>query len=484
MIRMLRSKRTLLCVLPALCAGCSIESFGNLGRNESARPASAISGTSYWPDTQPSQFGATGPDGTAMAPCAQGEWELGKNCIQVDTSGSDYQVQLPSSKYSMVEVTSLLGNLTLRAIVPSIGEESKVSNVALDTRAITEALIVEARLSGDKQTFKQVTPSAYLGTRTLIYQAFDQPGPTQDLLGYVTRIIDRYDPSLSQQTADFFNIPVYETTNCDQAGNNCTWTVKERAVNPSWIARQQFDYTGDGRIDLDSVAFDQKLAEVAQLFRPAGCPDPNNLRVVFTVNFNPGAKNGNCGTSDRFKWATDKPGKSMFFVGWVHKDSVLQDPAVNSQLGASTPNQIAMYDDGSNGDETAGDNIWTVSFVIPRGDPANGRVFRIGYKFTWGTKGALWTGSEEWPGNSRILEVRDVNNDEFVYRHESWADEATNKDAANLNTKGTGTITWTTDLHGCGPEAQENRYNFDSCSCDTTIAKPQGIGPITVSCTQ
>ena len=143
-----------------------------------------------------------------------------------------------------------------------------------------------------------------------------------------------------------------------------------------------------------------------------------------------------------------------------------------------------MYDDGTNGDEVAGDNIWTVSFVIPRGDPANGQVFRVGYKFTWGIRGALWTGSEEWPGNSRILEVVDVNGDGFVYRHESWADEATNKDASNLNSKSTGTITWTTDLHGCGPEAQENRYDFATCSCESAIETPTGIGPINVACTQ
>jgi hypothetical protein len=206
--------------------------------------------------------------------------------------------------------------------------------------------------------------------------------------------------------------------------------------------------------------------------------------VVFTVDFNTSAKNGNCANVDRFKWATDKPGKSMFFVGWVHKDSPLQDPAVNAVLGASTPNQIQMYDDGSNGDEVAGDNVWTVSFAIPRGNSAAGQVFRVGYKFTWGTKGAQWTGSEEWPGNSRILEVVDVNGDDFVYRHESWADEATNKDASNLNTKSTGTITWTTDLHGCGPEARENTYDFKLCGCASAIQTPKGIGPINVSCTQ
>jgi hypothetical protein len=144
---------------------------------------------------------------------------------------------------------------------------------------------------------------------------------------------------------------------------------------------------------------------------------------------------------------------------------------------------MAMYDDGTNGDEVAGDNIWTISFVIPKADEQT-NVFRIGYKFTWGTRGAVWTGSEEWPGNSRILEVVDVNHDGFVYRHETWGDEASNKDASNLNPKSGGTITWTTDLHGCGPEARENTYDFNTCGCDSAIATPPGIGPIKVACTQ
>jgi hypothetical protein len=220
---------------------------------------------------------------------------------------------------------------------------------------------------------------------------------------------------------------------------------------------------------------------VAQLYRPAGCPDPNNIRLVLTVDFNDNAKNGVCGAINKFKWATDKPGKTMFFVGWVHQASALQDPAVNNLLGASVPNQLQMYDDGTNGDAVAGDNIFTITFVIPKGDPSTGQVFRIGYKFTWGTRGALWSGSEEWPGNSRILEVVDVNGDGFVYRHESFGDEATNKDNANLNPASGGSITWTTDLHGCGPEARENSYDFPSCKC-TTIQTPKGVGPINVAC--
>jgi hypothetical protein len=179
----------------------------------------------------------------------------------------------------------------------------------------------------------------------------------------------------------------------------------------------------------------------------------------------------------------------MFFVGWVHLDSQVQDPAINNMLGASTPNTIPMYDDGTNGDEKAGDNLWTVTFDVPR---TPGKLLRIGYKYTWGTRGAVWTGSEEWPGNSRILEVVDDNNppDNIVWRRDVFGDEATNKDRSNLNQLGHGVVTWTTDLHGCGtPESHENKYDnsaaanaHNQCAC-LPLPTPKAVGPINRACT-
>jgi len=458
---MLPSKQASLFLALGLCAGCGIENFGNLGRSEYERPASAISGKIGWDDSGlHTQYGVTDGE-NALTP------------FLINGAKDSYEIRLPSSKYSMIEITARAGNGLLRGLVPSIGEESKV-DLPLDARAMTEALIVEARLSADgKPKLKEVDASAYLGTRNLIYRAFDEPGPTQELLNMVEAFFAHIDPTIASVDPDFFTVPVY----------NPDFTVASRgsAIAQGALARSPFDYTGDGVDDNDSTAFDAKLGEVAQLYRPAGCPDPDNIRLVLTVDFNTSVKNGVCGAIDRFKWATDKPGKTMFFVGWVHKDSVKQDPGVNSLLGAGVPNQIQMYDDGTNGDAVAGDNIYTITFVIPRGDPSTGEVFRIGYKFTWGVRGALWSGSEEWPGNSRILEVVDVNGDGFVYRHESFGDEASNKDNSNLNPLSGGSISWTTDLHGCGPEARENSYDFPSCNC-TTIETPKGVGPINVAC--
>ncbi len=451
--------------LLAALGGCGLEGFlGNVGRKGSERPASVIRGQATWPGALASQLLVTDGD--------YGELEVFQSSLSVGA----YEVRLPSSKYSMALMQARPGDMNLRTIVPFVGEESAVDGVDLDARSMTETLVVEARLSADGKGFKQLEPDAYLGTRELIQAGMDQPGPTQDLLRMVERFIPKNDPTSGVAEPSFFRVPT--ATRLPDG----TIQVTSSPIDLSWLLRSQLDYDGDGIPDDSTAKFDAKLAAAAPLYDPSGCPDTTRVRLVFTVDFNEGGKNGNCAGIDRFKWAKDAPGKSMFFVGWVHRDSVVQDAAVNAMLGGSTPNQVQMYDDGSNGDETAGDNVWTIYFDVPRGDPATSSVLRIGYKYTWGTRGAVWTGSEEWPGNSRIIEVRDLNGDNFVYRRDVFGDEATNKDRANLNLTGTGSIDWTTDLHGCGvPEARENKYVNSQCSCGDW-ATPVALGPITVRC--
>jgi hypothetical protein len=447
-------------VVLGLASSCGLELIaGNFTHRANERPASKLTGRVALQEgtTVPPDAGVlvSDADGKALEPF--------KNVLGNDGS---FEVRLPSAKYSNLVVSTTFGNATIRALVPAIGEESALE-VDVDARSMTEALITQARLSADKATWKQVTPSAYVATRALIREAFDRPGPTQDLLNRVNWLLTKYSDPTAGGDPVFFSPPVL----------NPDFSTKESAINPDWVDRVRPDLDGDGSPNGNTVAFDTLLATVARLYRPAGCPDPDRLRVVFTVDFNDGRKNGNCGVSDRFKWAKDKPGKSMYFVGWLHKDSPNQDPLVASSLGNGVPNQLAMKDDGTGGDETAGDNIWTIYFDLPRGA-------RVGFKYTWGLRGAPWTGSEEWPGNSRIIEVVDVNGDDLVYRRDVFADEATNKDRSNLNTNGQGSIDWTTDLRGIGIEARELMVDTDNdCKVDTWV-QPKAIGPLTLACTQ
>ncbi|MFM7199757.1 MAG: choice-of-anchor X domain-containing protein [Myxococcota bacterium] len=176
------------------------------------------------------------------------------------------------------------------------------------------------------------------------------------------------------------------------------------------------------------------------------------LTVIFTVSRAGSVKNGNCAAYDVCDTQGGKsfdcdPDATMFITGALHEESEIQDPTFENVLGSMTPNQAGweMYDDGTHGDEVSGDQVFTRVFKLPEG-------LRIFYKYTWGKVGEKWTGTEEWPGNNRLLEVRDVNGDGYVWRYDHAKDEASNKDKVNLfgNVPGGVAVTWDSDLQGDG----------------------------------
>lgn len=454
----------------AVFAGCGLEHlFSNVTQEPHPRPASVIRGSYAVSGAALDQLSVIDGDGNAVAP------------FEASFEAGAFELRLPSSGYAFLRVGARKANLELRALVPLLGEESEVGGVDLVAANLTETLIVEAAVSNAGKRLKQLTPAApaYLGngvdtgTRTRIRKALAHPDPntTKELMQWIQRILPRYNPNSGVLDPEFFRVPEYDAL----------WNVVTSALSASWIASAGLDYDGDGLDDTTSAKFDAKLAAVADLYEPGGCDDPLNpaIRVLFTSDFNQGAFDGNGVVVNRFKWAVDKPGKQIFFVGWIHADSPSQDPVVNLLLGAGVPNTKPMYDDGTNGDEVANDGIWTIVFDVPRG-------IRVGYKYTWGTRGAPWTGSEEWPGNSRLLEVVDVSvpADKLVYRRDVFGDEATNKDKANLNDRQPGgTITWTTDYHACGPEVHEQKFTLhDASTCGATWWMPESVGPLTVAC--
>ncbi len=477
-------KRSVLVGIVSLAAlsGCGLENFAsNVGRSALPRPASVIRGKIGISGLQTVQLAYLDQAGNPHRAMDAND-PLAPFAVKVENGA--YELRLPSSTYEMIRVQVQVGDIALRTIVPSLREESTVEGVNLDSASSVETLIVEANLSARGKSFNQVTADAYVGngvdtgTRTLIRKDLAAASSTAyAVLQYANAVLAKGHPEYSSAPG-FFLVPVLTPS----------WNTTSSALDPGWLGRNQVDYTGDG-ITADTTVFDQALAEAAQLYKPEGCPDPNTIRVIFTADFNQGTTDGNGDVVNRFHWATDKPGKQMFFVGWVHTESAIQDPAANTALGASVPNQVFMYDDGTHGDEVAGDGIWTVSFSLPRG-------IRVGYKYTWGFRGQVWTGSEEWPGNSRIIEIDDIGppavppattpGDAFVYRRDVFGDESTNKDHSNLNRNGNGTITWTTDLRGCGiPEAREQPFALhDAQSCGSGWHTPTSIGPVTVACTQ
>jgi hypothetical protein len=423
---------------------------GNLGRDPHVRPASVLRGALIF---DAPEVWVEDADGQLLEPFAS------------TITATDYELRLPSAAYQLLVVHARKGNMRVRAVVPALEPESVVEDVDLDAAAVTETMIMEARLSADDGRLRLLSPEVVADTQELIRGALGTAGPAANLLAMVERLLAAGNPDSGGEPVIFL-VPELDDT----------FATVSSALDGGWITRNRPDYDGDGSGNPDSDAFDQLLAELAQTYDPSGCADPRRLRVVFVVDFNDGRKDGNCLTINRFKWAVDAPGKQMFFVGWVHDESPVQDPLVDALLGGGSPNQVQMYDDGSNGDENAGDNLWTVFFDLPRD-------LRLGYKYTWGRQGDVWTGTEEWPGNSHILEVVDVNGDDIVYRVDNFGDEATNKDNANLYIGGTGSITWETDANGDGVEdARERMVDLDNdCVLDEWVT-PGGVGSLRVPC--
>lgn len=77
------------------------------------------------------------------------------------------------------------------------------------------------------------------------------------------------------------------------------------------------------------------------------------------------------------------------------------------KLGALVPNKVAMYDDGTHGDQRAGDRVWSYSAMFSTGK----RVF---YVYTNNGKEGQWEGLDvPW---IRSFTVEAKNNEEKVYR--------------------------------------------------------------------
>jgi len=280
-------------------------------------------------------------------------------------------------------------------------------------------------------------------------------------------------------------------------------------LDRKFLVGASVDVDGDGHVDTTTAGFDALIAAAIATFKFKACYVKDRIKVVLQVRLSTSAKNTNCEQIDPFLWANDQPGKRMFITGGVHKTTPMCTDkrkthclspdgvdALNAVLGNWVPNKVRMYDDGSNGDAQAGDGIWTFAFeapwwaVYPRdgalGSPDK-RGVRIGYKFTWGSDGAKWGGSEEFPGNQRILELHDVNADGLILRFDHFGDEASNKDKANQLAPalgGCGELKWPNEdaPADCTTDVHERPVDIDgNCSIDRW-PDPGTAAPLTVKC--
>ena len=79
------------------------------------------------------------------------------------------------------------------------------------------------------------------------------------------------------------------------------------------------------------------------------------------------------------------------------------------ELANWTPNKVKMHDDGKNGDEKAGDGIWTIEFDFPENSS-------IQYKYTNSGKEGVWSPSEEFPATNRQIFIRDDGTGKMIVK--------------------------------------------------------------------
>ena len=386
----------------------------------------------------------------------------------IEIEGGKFTAEYLEADYPIAKLVAAEGERVLTAYVPTILIESENKGIEIDGESTAKALAIDVALSAADRAATTLDPVVVANILERLGRDFDNEGPARDLKRMVDRLLEAADP---KGDGTLFDAPQFDAE----------FTPSGPTINPDWLSSHDVDYDDDGDDDEDAAAFDTALGLTAKSFLLDGCLDPDFIRVVFEVDFNDGRLDDNCDSIQRFRWVRDEPDKQMFFTGGIHKDSTLQDDdfediEIEAMLGGWIPNQLPMYDDGTNGDEASGDNIWTVSFAIPKG-------LRVSYKYTWGKQGQLWGGTEEWPGNQHILEIVDVNGDNFVRRRDDFADEATNKDIANLNRSGSGEVTWDTDVNEDGiPDSRERPIDVDNdCELDEWQT-PTAIGPATIEC--
>jgi len=241
------------------------------------------------------------------------------------------------------------------------------------------------------------------------------------------------------------------------------------------------EYLSEKGMGITPADFEEALAGAIEGFEFETCFSDKKIRAVFILDFSGQDKDGNCQTIDRFKWASDLPGKKVYFTGGVHKETAIcggektshclakEDlDETNQKLGYWIPNRVEMFDDGTHGDFKAGDGLFTVVFdlpYIPAATSPDKKGLRIGYKYTYGFPSQGWTESEEWPGNQRILEIEDVTGDHIVVRYDLFGDETSNKDKANLLSPvngGCGVNKWENEkIEGCSSDTLENEFDLD-----------------------
>ena len=340
--------------------------------------------------------------------------------------GQAAEVRLTANTdFGALRLVAVAGEKVLKAMAPAALKDQivQLEKVSADTTAATQ--LVQDKVTGQGGTFASI-PSAIVAD--LLEQVASQKKQSGSNVSafykVVHQVLARAKTTAGLKTTAFASL---------DASLSSAFIKAHAKELPSTIAA---DYRN------------KLTAATGKLTINLVC-DAAMVKVMFAVDASGKALDGN-GTEQLIRQPTK--GDKIYLAITVDESSPVADASgmLKSKMAPNDPT-TAMFDDGTNGDEEAGDGVYTRVLVLPRG-------LRIKYKYTNGSAGEGWTRTEEWPGNARILEVKDVlsrhadgHPDCLVVRRDSFGDEASNKNFVNLHTniKGSGgTLSFDKDLGG------------------------------------
>ncbi len=444
------------------------------------------------------QVAILGSNGQALAGLQGAAGPDGRFSLQID-GATALTESLVQARLGRKQFLALIPELPAQPSVQAPAHTYDIADLSpgalqLDTTSTTLALLVLGNVRAEGRTLAGVAPCAMVLALQTVHGKLLAGGPVADFAQIVARIEAAADAQAKDAGAQgpFLLEPAQGTT----AGS---------LLNPLFLQHNPTDLDGDGNADVSTLGFDKALAKAVATFSAGGAYDPTRMRVLISTRLAANAFNGNCEAYPAHKWAPALATSRPFLTGGIHKDTPSCDnhappcltpaqvDAANHLLGNWKPNQVPMFDDGTHGDGVAGDGIWTVQVDLPAWpvDPLDpkGVGVRLGYKFTYGQPGQGWTGSEEFPGNERHLELVDVNGDGLVTRFDLFADETGNKDKDNAlypSAGGCGTNKWFADKpagKSCFQSDTRERATDLDADCKKDGWPPTGgVAPLTLDC--
>jgi alpha-amylase/alpha-mannosidase (GH57 family) len=161
-----------------------------------------------------------------------------------------------------------------------------------------------------------------------------------------------------------------------------------------WYGTDQNTPAGEKPFDL---AYITHLKNVYKLAKLAGGKMPKQQFKPIVSKKSPAAKRRSQGTMSQSKEDIMK----ILFQCNAHKMYVRKNLFIAgnlAELGSWIPNKVRLFDNGTHGDKTAGDNIWSLELAVPVGT-------EIEYKYTNSGAEGSWDPGEEFPGQNRKVRI-------------------------------------------------------------------------------